>query len=218
MIWWNQALRDTPYALIVTPTSSVGANYKASRPFYLYYVKYTCCSGSLLKWSSSGQSNFKEICWVLKTYQIFPGLGIWHNRYIHTYIYIYVYIYASKASANGKIVTYVTHASITWDITQSWIENGSTRAHGAAGLLERRILELFIYALSLLENLDISRYNITRYCTQHNKIESKASARMRIHYRQPNHDPTGELCASFVSYFEKKTRYIGSALFYGEET
>ena len=54
--------------------------------------------------------------------------------------------------------------------------------------------------------LDISRYNITRYCTQHNKFDGKTSVRLRTHGRYPYLSLTGEQWESSVSYLGNRYR------------
>ena len=63
--------------------------------------------------------------------------------------------------------------------------------------------------------LDISRFNITQHCTQHNKFEGKTSVRLRTHNRHPYLALTGELCVSVSRelFGEKWPRGIGSALY-----
>ena len=55
--------------------------------------------------------------------------------------------------------------------------------------------------VSILETIDISRYNITRYCTQCNHSEGKTSTRVPIRERHPYLALAGELWLSFVSYW-----------------
>ena len=57
---------------------------------------------------------------------------------------------------------------------------------------------------------DISRYYITRYCTQHNNFEGKNSGRRRTHEIHPYLALTGELWVSFVSYLKKNDRDISA--------
>ena len=52
--------------------------------------------------------------------------------------------------------------------------------------------------IHILYTLDISRYNITRHCTRHNKFEGKILVRIGADERQPHLHLTGELWVSFV--------------------
>ena len=54
----------------------------------------------------------------------------------------------------------------------------------------------------ILKTRDISRYNITRYYTQHNTFEGKKAVMLKIHERRLSIALTGELWVSFVTYFD----------------
>ena len=60
----------------------------------------------------------------------------------------------------------------------------------------------------VLYTLDISRFNIARYCTQYNIFECETSARLWTHERHPYLALTGEPWVSFVSYLEKSDREV----------
>ena len=60
----------------------------------------------------------------------------------------------------------------------------------------------------ILYTIDISRYNMTRHCTHHNKFAGKTLVRLETRERQPYLALTGELWESFVSYLEKIDRDI----------
>ena len=63
----------------------------------------------------------------------------------------------------------------------------------------------------ILQTLNISRYNVTRYCTKRHKFRSKTSVTIRTYERHPYLALTGELWVSFVSYVEKTDREISGA-------
>ena len=55
----------------------------------------------------------------------------------------------------------------------------------------------------LIQTVDISPYDMTRYCTQHNQLEGKTSVRLRTHKIQPYLTLTGKLWVSLMNYLEK---------------
>ena len=63
----------------------------------------------------------------------------------------------------------------------------------------------------IILTLDISLYNITSYCTQHN-FQGKTSVRLRTHERHRYPTLTYELWVSFVSYLEKSDYNISGVL------
>ena len=58
---------------------------------------------------------------------------------------------------------------------------------------------------------DISRYNITRYCTRHKNLEGKTSVTLRTYQRHPYFPLTVELWVSCVSYLEESGRDVSEA-------
>ena len=66
----------------------------------------------------------------------------------------------------------------------------------------------------MLETRDISRYNITRYCTQHYDFKGKASVRLRTNEKHPQLALTSELWMSFMSFLEKSDHDTLGTQFY----
>ena len=57
----------------------------------------------------------------------------------------------------------------------------------------------------------MSRYNITRYCTQHDNLEGKTSVRLWTHERHPYLAIAGKPWLSFVNNLKKVDRNISGA-------
>ena len=148
----------------------------------LYHVKRKCpaicwhCEVGPHHWTSGG------VCW----WGIRPSI-CFYPPMIHEASIQLVRAGAARDSCNQS------------QAVSGWID----QLNGINGTFHLESRPWFYIKIIIGSTLDISKYNITWYCTQHNKFEGKTSARLRTHERQPYLALMGELWESFVSYLVK---------------
>ena len=183
------------YAASVTQSHTVmsaiscnlGLRYNGTQ---LYHVKRKClaicwhCDIGPHHWTSS------EVCW----WGVRPSI-CFYPPMIHEAAIQHVKAGASQDSCNHS------------QALSGWID----QLNGINGTFHLESGPWFYIKAIIWGTIDISMYNITWYCTQHNKFEGKTSARLRTHERQPYLALTGELWVSFVSYLEKIGRDMSGA-------